>query len=93
MAFIFCTYKIVPESPRWLVTVGKMEEAKKVLVRIFSYCFSDISILVGKWGKIVPLCLEKGWGDCFGISDTTGCPDVYSSDMEESDVKSFSYAF
>merc|ERR1719414_2385276 len=34
MAFIFCTYKIIPESPRWLVTVGKMEEAKKVLIEI-----------------------------------------------------------
>ena len=34
MAFVFFTYRIVPESPRWLVSVGRLEDAKKVMTEI-----------------------------------------------------------
>jgi MFS family permease len=34
MVFVFLTWKIVPESPRWLVTKGRMQEAKAILVTL-----------------------------------------------------------
>ena len=34
VAFVFFTYKIVPESPRWLLAVGKIEAAKDILIKM-----------------------------------------------------------
>ena len=34
VAFVFLTYKIVPESPRWLLAVGKIEAAKDILIKM-----------------------------------------------------------
>ena len=34
MIFMYFTYFITPESPRWLVTQGRMEDAKEVMIKI-----------------------------------------------------------
>ena len=49
---MYLTYFITPESPRWLVTQGRMEDAKEVLTKIAetnkSKVPDDIEVLTKK---------------------------------------------
>ena len=49
---MYLTYFITPESPRWLVTQGRMEDAKEVLTKIAetnkSKVPDDIEVFIGR---------------------------------------------
>ncbi len=42
MAFIFFCWKIVPESPRWLISKGRVEEANSILEEICMVNKTDV---------------------------------------------------
>ncbi len=63
MLFVFLCYKIVPESPRWLVTQGRSKDAKRVLIQVAEVNKSKIpEDLDSKLNSIIDENNEKAYG-------------------------------